>query len=79
MSKTYKNDDTFTHLNEIKRLSEEIRLSDILNPDKDCVAKIIELVSRGRCLKEFEILTDGDLLYEQRFGDDVPGVGKIRC
>jgi len=79
MSKQYSNENTFANLNAIKKLSEEIELVDIINPSEDCVAKLMELVSRSKCIEEFQILEGGDLLFEGSVLVDSPGVGKIRC
>ena len=79
MSKTYSNENTFANLNEIKRLSEEIELVDIVNPSKNCVMKLMEIVSRAKCLEEFEILDDGEYFFEQPSRLESPeGVGKVR-
>lgn len=79
MSKTYNNIDIFDNLNEIKRLSEEIQLVDIVNPSEDCVAKLMEIVSRARCLEKFEIIDYGEYLFEQPSQLESPeGVGKVR-
>ena len=53
MSKTYSNENTFANLNEIKKLSEGIELVDIVNPSESCVVKLMEIVSRAKCLEQF--------------------------
>ena len=50
-----------------------------MNPSEDCVAKLMELVARAKCIEEFQILEGGDLLFEGSVLVDSPGVGKIRC
>ena len=79
MSKTYSNENTFANLNEIKKLSEGIELVDIVNPSESCVVKLMEIVSRAKCLEQFEILDDGKYFFEQPSELESPeGVGKVR-
>ena len=40
-----------------------MRLLEIVNPTSSVCGKLMEIVARAKCLKEFEILPDGDLFY----------------
>lgn len=62
---SYTNVSTFENCNQIQRLSNEISLLDIINPTSAVCGKLMEIVARAKCLKEFEILSDGDLLYNK--------------
>lgn len=57
-SEAYRTIDTFTNCNEIKKLSNSILLSDIINPDNKTASKLMEIVARARCLTDFEVLPD---------------------
>ena len=61
---TYSDVSIFENFNEIKKLSEDISLLEIVNPTSSVCGKLMEIVARAKCLKEFEILPDGDLLYD---------------
>ena len=60
---TYSDVSIFENFNEIKKLSEDISLLEIVNPTSSVCGKLMEIVARAKCLKEFEILPDGDLFY----------------
>tara|TARA_R100000781_G_scaffold111700_1_gene78350 strand:- start:144 stop:413 length:270 start_codon:yes stop_codon:yes gene_type:complete len=60
MTIDYTNDGVFTNCNEIRRLANEISLFDIIDPSSSIEGKLMEIVSRARCLNEFEILPDGE-------------------
>jgi len=61
---TYSDVNIFENCNEIKKLSQDISLLEIINPTSHVCGKLMETVARAKCLKEFEILPDGDLLYD---------------
>ena len=61
---TYSDVNIFENCNEIKKLSQDISLLEIINPTSVVCGKLMEIVARAKCLKEFEILPDGDLLYD---------------
>lgn len=69
---TYDNISTFTNCNEIKRLASEINVTDVLQPDYVVCGKLIEIISRAKCLKEFELLPDGDLLFNKLSRAEIP-------
>jgi len=62
---TYSDVSIFENCNEIKKLSQDISLLEIINPTSHVCGKLMEIVARAKCLKEFEILSDGDLLYNK--------------
>ena len=61
---SYSDVSIFANCNEIKKLSQDISLLEIINPTSHVCGKLMEIVARAKCLKEFEILPDGDLLYD---------------
>jgi|TARA_R110000824_G_scaffold8548_2_gene38740 hypothetical protein len=56
----YTDDGVFINCNEIRRLANEIDLFDIVDPSSNIEGKLMEIVSRAKCLSEFEILPDGE-------------------
>ena len=56
----YTDDGVFINCNEIRRLANEISLFDIIDPSSSIEGKLMEIVSRAKCLSEFEILPDGE-------------------
>ena len=76
---SYSNVNTFENCNEIKKLSLEISLLEIINPTLTVCRKLMEIVARAKCMKEFELLPDGHLLYNNPSRAGSPeGVGKAR-
>jgi hypothetical protein len=76
---SYDTVNTFENCNAIKKLSLEISLLEIVNPTSNVCRKLMEIVARAKCLKEFELLPDGDMLYDRPSRAESPeGAGKAR-
>ena len=73
MTIDYTNDSVFTNCNEIRRLANEISLFDIIDPSSSIEAKLMEIVSRARCLNEFEILPDGERWFGESSREEARG------
>jgi len=74
---SYDSANTFENCNELKRLADEIDMSDIIDPTSTVCGKLMDIVARAKCLKEFELLPDGDLLYNRPSRAESPeGVGQ---
>ena len=79
MNGEFDNESSFTNSNEIKRLAGEINMIDIINPTSAVCGKLMEIVARAKCLKDFELLPDGHLLYNKPLRAESPeGDGKAR-
>jgi hypothetical protein len=79
MNGEYNNDSTFTNCNEIKKIAGAISMIDIINPTSAVCGKLMEIVARAKCLKDFELIPDGDLLYNNPSRAESPeGDGKAR-
>jgi hypothetical protein len=76
---SYSDVSVFENCNAIKKLSQNISLLEIINPTSVVCGKLMEIVARSKCLKEFELLPDGDLLYNNPSRVESPeGAGKAR-
>ena len=73
MTIDYTNDSEFTNCNEIRRLANEISLFDIIDPSSSIEGKLMEIVSRARCLNEFEILPDGERWFGESSREEARG------
>ena len=69
----YTNDNVFTNCNEIRRLANEINLFDIVDPSSNIEGKLMEIVSRAKCLNEFEILPDGERWFGESSREEARG------
>tara|TARA_Y100000004_G_C8688791_1_gene316550 strand:- start:128 stop:421 length:294 start_codon:yes stop_codon:yes gene_type:complete len=77
--KSFDTENTFDNWNQLKKLADEINITDIVNPTYETYSKLMELVSRAKNLKEFEILPDGDSIYKNTSMIESPeGAGQVR-
>jgi len=77
--KSFDTDNTFDNWNQLKKLADEINITDIVDPTYETYSKLMELVSRAKNLKEFEILPDGDFIYKNTSMIESPeGAGQVR-
>ena len=76
----YDNDDVFTNCNRIRELASEINLIEIIDPTSAVCGKLMEIVARAKCLKEFELIPDGDSLFNEPSREESPeGAGQVRA
>ena len=74
----FESDDVFTNCNRIRELAGEIGLVDIIDPTSAICGKLMELVARAKCLKEFELIPDGDSLFNEPSREESPeGAGQV--
>tara|TARA_R100001480_G_scaffold120771_1_gene119548 strand:+ start:30 stop:311 length:282 start_codon:yes stop_codon:yes gene_type:complete len=79
MNGEYDNENSFTNSNKIKKLAGEINMIDIISPTSAVCGKLMEIVARAKCLKDFELLPDGHLLYNKPSRAESPeGDGQAR-
>ena len=80
LSGGYDNDDVFTNCNRIRELAGEFDLIDIIDPTSAVCGKLMEIVARAKCLKEFELIPDGHTLFKDPSREESPeGVGQVRA